>query len=128
MTSKIEHLPQTLEQRIAALEANAHPPFDFTHVITRLADLERQIRELVPDLADANPVSFIIAYRDHKRIAFMDLHAKECSLQEHAISTKPALWLGTNTHRMLLDQKLAAWLLQPLSHFAEHGTLPEGTS
>lgn len=70
--------------------------------------------------------TFIIAQPAHGRIMFMDVHANECSLQQVTIGGKPALWLGVNNHRMLLDRQLAAWLLQPLCHFVEHGTLPGG--
>lgn len=114
------------EQRLAALETLAHPPFDFMHIITRLAELERQVRALAPELPPPDPVAFIIGQPAHKRIGFMDAYASECSLQQVTIGGKPALWLGVNNHRMLLTDQLAAWLLQPLSHFAEHGTLPGG--
>lgn len=113
-----------LAQRVTVLEQYCHPPFDFTPLLARVVELERQIRELNPGLLPAaDPVSFIIAHR--ARITFMDIYANECSLQESALASKPALWLGANNCRMHLDRQLAAWLLLPLSHFVEHGRLPE---
>lgn len=37
---------KSVEQRLQALEKDSHVPFDFNHLIARLAKLERQVRRL----------------------------------------------------------------------------------
>ena len=59
------------------------------------------------------------------RIAtFKDRYGETCSIQESS-SIVPSIWLGAGSNRMHLSQKMVKNLIPFLTHFVEHGVLPE---
>jgi len=55
---------------------------------------------------------------------FKDCYGVECSIQESS-TVVPCIWFGAEDRRMHLSQKMVKDLLPLLTHFAEHGVLPE---
>ena len=55
---------------------------------------------------------------------FKDRCGVVCSIQESS-SVVPSLWLGVDSNRMHLSQEMVKALLPLLTHFTEHGVLPE---
>ena len=62
--------------------------------------------------------------RGFRFATFKDRYGESCSIQESS-SVVPSLWLGADENRMHLSQKMVKDLLPLLTHFAEHGVLPE---
>lgn len=56
---------------------------------------------------------------------FTDLYNEKCTIQESSLADINAIWLGTQNHRMHLDQAMAAELIPYLQYFVEHGRLPD---
>lgn len=71
-------------------------------------------------------------HRFMKGVSLTDANGHSVSLQESSLASANAVWFGLDTakalsvsHRALLTQRDVRELLPLLTHFAEHGKLPD---